>query len=333
MEKLLKRLTVSFVLAIAVYAGITLYADLEGLKESLSRFPLEVFFLACLFSCGNYFLRFLKWQFYLRHLNIEVPWPRSLGVFLSGFVMSVTPGKIGEVLKAYLLKCSQGVSMARTAPVVFGERITDLIAILLLALAGVSTIPSVRILVFVGGGVVFALVVVLSWEELCLKILGGISRFPWFRGVAQKMEDFYESIAALMKPWPLLVAGGLSLASWGMEAVAFYYILSAFSGVEAEFWVAVFIYSSSTAAGALSFLPGGLGVTEGGMIALLVKTVEGVTRSVAAAATLLVRLATLWFAVLLGFATIGWMRWRVGDRFWRLELEGQSEKSNAKPDE
>lgn len=315
MEKNFKRITISVVLAVAVYAGVMFFGDLYGLWERLSGFPLKVFFWACLLACGNYLLRFFKWQFYLKYLDICVPWPTSLGVFLSGFSMSVTPGKIGEVLKSYLLKCHEGISMTKTAPVVVAERVTDLVAILLLTLAGVSQFPAARLLVAVGGGLVLLVIVALSWERFCLWILRGISRLPKMERMAHKMEEFYRGMEALVKPWPLFVGGMLSLFAWTLEAVAFYLVIEAFPGTKGDLFVAIFIYSFSTAAGALSFLPGGLGVTEGGMIALLMETVEGVTKSIAAAATLLVRLATLWLAVAIGFCSFAWMRRKVGGSF------------------
>ena len=45
-----------------------------------------------------------------------------------------------------------------------------------------------------------------------------------------------------------------------------------FPGAEASLKLCTFIYAAMTIAGALSFLPGGLGVQEGGMVALLVST-------------------------------------------------------------
>jgi uncharacterized protein (TIRG00374 family) len=56
-------------------------------------------------------------------------------------------------------------------------------------------------------------------------------------------------------------------------------------------------------------LPGGLGVTEAGMTGLL-QTLGGpaMTKEVATAATILVRLATLWFAVAIGLVALGIFR-------------------------
>ena len=62
--------------------------------------------------------------------------------------------------------------------------------------------------------------------------------------------------------------------------------------------IAVFVYAIAMLAGALSFMPGGLGGAEAAMVALLVW--GGASSPEAVAATVLIRLATLWFAVVLG---------------------------------
>lgn len=305
MEKLVRRLVVTFVLALVVYVGISLYADVGKLWAHLSVFPVLIILAACGLALANYALRFVKWDYYLRHLDIKVSRGRSLCVFLAGFVMSVTPGKVGEILKAYLLKGSDGVSMAQTAPVVVAERLTDLIAILALTVIGVTAFSSAQLVVAVGGAVVVLFLVVVSSRKLSLGLLGLVSKLPRLGRLSHKMEEFYDSMAALVTPVPLAWAVILSIAAWLCECVGFYLVVNAFPGAHLSLRLAVFIYALSTAAGALSFLPGGLGVTEGGMVALLVKTASGVGRSVAVAATLLIRLCTLWLAVLLGFVALG----------------------------
>src|SRR6185503_20386935 len=60
----------------------------------------------------------------------------SLLVFLSGFVLTVTPGKLGEVFKSAVLAAVHQVPAARTAPIVVAERLTDVIGVVLLIVAG-----------------------------------------------------------------------------------------------------------------------------------------------------------------------------------------------------
>jgi uncharacterized protein (TIRG00374 family) len=66
------------------------------------------------------------------------------------------------------------------------------------------------------------------------------------------------------------------------------------------------IYAAATLVGAVSALPGGLVSTEGSMVALLQQS--GVSRGAASAGTLLVRLATLWFAVAIGLAALACLK-------------------------
>ena len=63
------------------------------------------------------------------------------------------------------------------------------------------------------------------------------------------------------------------------------------------------IYAISVLAGAVSFIPGGLGSTEAVMGLLLV--LVGAEPATAIAATIICRLATLWFAVVIGVVVVG----------------------------
>ncbi|MGH2562156.1 MAG: lysylphosphatidylglycerol synthase domain-containing protein, partial [Thermomicrobiales bacterium] len=69
---------------------------------------------------------------------------------------------------------------------------------------------------------------------------------------------------------------------------------------------ATFVLAVSSLAGGASMLPGGIGVADAsvaGMLLVLVED-EAMSRTVAVAATLMIRFATLWFAVLLGVLAV-----------------------------
>jgi uncharacterized protein (TIRG00374 family) len=69
-------------------------------------------------------------------------------------------------------------------------------------------------------------------------------------------------------------------------------------GADIPLAFAVFVYALAMLAGAVSFMPGGLGGAEAVMVGLLVW--KGMSNADAVAATVLIRLATLWFAVAIG---------------------------------
>src|SRR5260370_560835 len=179
--------------------GIAAYTGWGKVASALTQFSWGAAGIAFALAATDYLLRFAKWELYLRRLGVRIPTAHSLQIFLSGFALTVTPGKVGEVLKSYLLRESHGIPMARTAPTGVAGRPTDLLACVALGPGGVGP------------------------------------------------------------------RGG-------------------------------------------KWLPGGVGVQEGGVVALLVSTAHGVGAATAAAATFITRLCTLWFAVAVGLGALSLLR-------------------------
>lgn len=304
LQGVLGRVVLGIAAGVAIYVAFSLWADARAVGQALRQFAWLSLVWACLLAAGNYALRFARWEYYLRHLGVRVAPGDSLLIFLAGFALTVTPGKLGEAIKALLLRQSHGVPAARTAPIVVAERVTDLLALLLLALVGVFTFAVDRRFLAAGGVLVGAGIAFVGSERLVGKALAMVERTRALARFAPKLREFHAATAALLRPGPLLVATVLSLLSWFLECVAFHVVVHGFPGAAVSLRAAVFIYAAMTVAGALSFLPGGLGVTEAGMLALLVALGSGIDRPTAAAATFVTRVSTLWFAVALGLPAL-----------------------------
>lgn len=301
MKKLLPRILLGVAAGVAIYLGFSIWAGARSVGEALGTFNWWAALGGLALAAANYLVRFVRWHYYLRVLGLTaVPAGESFLVFLGGFALTITPGKLGEAVKAFLLRESRGIPVARTAPIVIAERFSDLVGLLLLAGVGVFTFDVDRRFLAAGAaliGIGFLVVSVESIAKLAIRIAG---RVPGVRAFAHKLDEFYRSTATLLRPLPLLIAVVLSVISWFFECVAFWLVVGGFKGAHVDIKAAVFIYAAMTVAGALSFLPGGLGVTEAGMLTLLGKLGTGTGRSVAAAATFVTRLCTLWFAVAVG---------------------------------
>jgi uncharacterized protein (TIRG00374 family) len=299
-----RRVLVAVGLGVVCYVGLTFYVDARKLGSRLLAFEWWRVAPALALAGLNYLIRFARWQYYLRCLRTRVPARESLLVFLAGFVLTVTPGKLGEVLKSYLLRERRGIPMARTAPIVVAERVTDLISLILLALVGVLTYGVGAAGLLIGLAVVGLFLAVIAWRRLALGVIGLVARLPLIRRVGRKLEEAYDSMAVLVRPGPLVVASALSAVAWFCECAGFYLVIGGFRGAAVSLHTAIFIYAAMTVAGALSFLPGGLGVTEAGMTGLLVRLGRGTSDATAVGATFITRLCTLWFAVGVGFVAL-----------------------------
>lgn len=301
MKRLLKRLLIGLALGVGVYAVGTITLGLEQIASSLATFAFWLLGPVLALTLINYALRFAKWQLYLRTLSLRVPPRESALVFLSGLSMTVTPGKIGELLKSYLLKTSREIPMALTVPVVMAERVTDLIALLILMSSGLMSFRAGLIPMAIVGGAVLVFLMIVSYRPLALSMLRLSTKLPGLRRFSDRLFSFYESTAALFRPRPLLVATVLSVVSWFCECLGTYLIVGGFPSTHVSLLMATFVYSAGTVGGLPT--PGGIGLTDGGMTAML-HYLGRMERGAAAAATLLVRLSTLWFAVLVGVGAL-----------------------------
>ena len=310
-DKFRSGLVIATSLGVLVYVGYALWAGWDKVASALVSFDLRWLPLLLLLSLGNYGIRYLRWELYLRTLNIKVAWKTSLAIFLTGLAMTITPGKVGEFLKSYLLKQSAGIPMATSAPVVLAERITDLLSLLLLASFGVASYGGEDgLLVLVVAAVaVFVALFVLQSRVLTEGVLSFLGRLPIGARVAPKIEELLASSRSLLGMRPLLLGLLLATVAWFCECLGYYWAFDAFPDSPGlELPVAVFAYSFSTVAGVVS--PGGIGPTDIGLIELACQFTDGLSerRDLAAAASFVVRLCTLWFAVLLGAVAL--MRFR-----------------------
>jgi uncharacterized protein (TIRG00374 family) len=215
--------------------------------------------------------------------------------------MSVTPGKLGEVFKSVLLYESRGVAPARTAPVVIAERLTDLIALVVLVAAASLVFEHGAVIAATAALVVSGLLAVCAYQPLGNLVLDLAARFQRLKGITERLREAYGALWQMTRPAPLAIGTLIAIVGWSLECVCLWLIATGFPGVTLGWDGAAFAYSASTLVGALAMMPGGLGVTEVGMATLLTELGGGtVGPSVASATTILVRLATLWLAVVVG---------------------------------
>lgn len=287
-------------LAVFVFAALSLLSDVRALGSSLSTFDWSALGVALALVLGNYLLRFLRWQYLLRKLDVHVSTGTSALVFLAGFVMSVTPGKMGEVFKSLLLYEYRGIGVARTASIVVAERLLDLVALVVLVSLGSTAFPYGRAIALGGAAVVLVIVLgctVRSLGELGFRVLG---RIGFTARLVPKLREAYDALQALTRPAPFFVGGFYALVGWTLECLATWFLVQGFAGAHIGWQGATFGYAAGTLAGALAMLPGGLGVAEVGMAGLFRAASPSLSLATATAATILVRLSTLWFGVVLG---------------------------------
>lgn len=322
----------SLVLAFAVMTAIALYGDGPRMVTALAHFRWQYLPLILGFTCFNYIWRFIKWQYYLRRLNIQIRQWKSFWIFISGLSMAITPGKVGELLKSYLLKRSTGAAMSRTSPVIVAERLTDGIAMLGLAATGLVLYRfgwELLLVLLVSG---LAGIALIQNRSLALKLLHSGERLPVISRIAHLIRAFYESAYTLLRWGPLLFAVLIGLISWSGECVALFFVFVGL-GVPPTldlFVKATFILAVSSLVGSASGLPGGLGTADGSMLGLT-RLLISPSATLGGAATLLIRLCTLWFGLGLGLIALLIVRSTEGTNLFTERGDGWEEHKSQEP--
>lgn len=299
---ILRRLIPGLILGFLVFIGLALLGDLQKVSWMILRFEWRYFFIAIAFTLLNYLLRFFKWHFYLGQIGVRrITYWKSLRLFIAGFPLAVTPGKVGEILKGVWLMRQTGVPVGRGVSVVVAERVSDGLAVLLLSSLGVVAYPQYWPVFGLVAAFLLVVIVISQVRPAALWILEQGERVGFLRKITQSAREFYEGSFALFRPGSTLLAVCLGAVSWLGEGIGFYFILLGLGMEPSQRLLAmsVFILSFSTIVGAASALPGGLGAAEVSIAGMLTFTLQQ-DPAIASAATLLIRLATLWFGVLLG---------------------------------
>lgn len=284
-----------------LYLGLTLWSGANQIWQGLRAVsPLTLAGLLLLVLAG-YLVRFRRWHWYLRHLGETVSWGDNLKAFLASFALTATPGKAGESVKAYFLKRSSNVDPARSFAGLFAERFTDVFSVVLVICVGLFSLPQGRWIVLGIGGVQIAGIALLQrprWvrRAVLLPVAGWSTARRWVRPVDTMLSD----TSALLRPRVLL--GGILLGGlpWIGEGVAMYILFDALGAQAIALHEAILIHAAATLFGAVTFLPGGLGGHEAASVSL--SLLYGATQAQAVVATVLIRLLTLWFAVVIGVA-------------------------------
>ncbi len=321
-----RRLLTGLLFGFLVVLGLSLFSDIRQVGDHLASFSWGLLPLILTGTLFNYALRFIKWHYYLGLIGIRgYHWHRSLRLFIAGFPLAVTPGKVGEALKGVWLKQETGVPIARAIPVVLAERISDGLAVLVLSTLGVIAYPQywpafVSVLALLLLGILLSQV-----RPLALWMIDVVARLPLIHRFSGSLRDFYEGTYILFRPIPTLIAVSLGTVAWFGEGMAMYLVLVGLGvqpGIQTAV-IAIFVLSFSTVIGAISTLPGGLGAAElsiSGMLSLLLP----ISTSVATAGTLIIRFGTLWFGVALGLVV-----WSFSRQWLFFESLGQPSPEEA----
>ncbi len=312
-----RKLAMGFGLGIIVLIGLVFYGDVQEMAQLLEDFQWRLLPAILALTAFNYFLRGARFHYYLHQVGItNINLWTSLRVFIGGFSLTLTPGKLGEFVRLLWLKNLTNAEPAQAAPTIIVDRIIDGLAMAILASIGVLAYRQYWPVVALIFTILISGVIIIQIRPLALWVLHLGEKIPLVAGFVHHLHTLYESTYELLRLKNFLIGLGIGLVVWTAQGVAFHLVLIGL-GVPQTFDVlllAIFTVAVGSLFGGASSLPGGLGAAEASMTVVL-QTVVGLLQNVAATATLLIRFCTLWFGVILGIVVvIIWRKMLFGTR-------------------
>lgn len=294
-------------LAVAIYLVMGIYADFGELASAIEGFHLVLLPAILALTTINYILRFFKWDFFLKRADVSLSLKNNAFVFSSGLSMVITPGKLGEIWKGWLIKEINGEELGKTMPVVIVDRITDVLGLVALSFLGV---------LYYEKGVYLLLALVLLFLAF-FTVIKSKALSKWTISVLEKrvgkyahgVKTVHKTFEATMEPKGLLLMTLLSAFAWFFECVGMYLVVLGFNE-SIDITMATFIFSFASLAGAVSMIPGGLGIAEAGISGLL--RLFGFLPAISVGIAMIIRFGTLWYGAIMGLLVYLVFRKRMG---------------------
>ena len=127
--KFKKSLLIGILGIIVIYAIILIGFDINIISEKIGDFDSQYLPIIISLIPLTWGVLFLRWNLLLKNSDIDIPLKDNFMIFISGFALGVTPGKVGELIKSQLLKNKFNIPRTKTAPLVIVERFYDFFAI------------------------------------------------------------------------------------------------------------------------------------------------------------------------------------------------------------
>lgn len=232
-----------FWVGVLVSAGFSYYAllnlQLEKVWGALSRFQILWLLPAVAVYFVAVFLRTYRWHYLLRHMK-NIPVKRLFPVVTIGYMgNNVYPFRVGEVIRAYVLRRKENVSGSASLATIVVERIFDGLTMLTFVFTISPFVPAAgrfRVtlaatsVLFFGALVAFFLIA--SSPQRTERMYGWfVSRLvpARFRDKVRGMLDkFLVGLQVLRRGRDLLLVFGISIVLWLVEAGKYFFIMQGF---------------------------------------------------------------------------------------------------------
>jgi len=300
--KVLKKIISVVIITIIIYAVFLFISDLDKISDKIFNFKLEFVPIIIGLVVFSWIISYSRWNILLKNQNIHIPHSLNFQIFLIGGALGITPGKIGELFKSQILKEKFNIPRTKTAPLFIVEKFLDLVSAMIVTLIGIWFIPEIGYLAIVGLMISVLLFKILTSKKFFNQTLNFLNKIKFLKKYLEPLSSSHEILSKTLYSKKMFLLLILSFFYWIIIGCAAFFVIEGFGFSIGSILNIISTYSSSIVIGALSFIPGGIGIAEGSLIGLL--TFQGIDISEAIVIVVVIRIFTLWFSTITGFIAL-----------------------------
>ena len=292
-----KSIWIAVISSIVIFGILVFIGDSNLVYQSLNQFSWEFLPLALGFFLVGLFVRILRWHYWFRKIEKKIPFTKSAIYYMSGLAFIMTPGRFGEAARSYFIKEETGIAKSKTVPLVLLERFFDLIGLILMISIGLVFLDFDKIILILPLALIAILTFITQKKNLMIKILRLPQKIKFLSKVAPNAEDSVEIVSQTVQIKSFIMSSLLGLFIVFLDISGAFMLIQGFE-IDLSYIQSSFIISGSVIIGALSFVPGGLGVIEGGLVGFM--SLEGIENSKVVSFSILYRITYSWFLTIIG---------------------------------
>ncbi len=250
--------------------------DLNVVKETFLDMNLFFFLAAFAMVIPSLFIKTNKWKQLINPFKIKLMWKEGFSAWLVGFFIGlITPGRIGDLTRAFYLREKMAIGKALTTVVV--DRVIDIIVLIILSLSGLlyilnnfSVNSNVPLFIMITFALFIAAVAFFLKKERAEKLLRPLYNFfvpeKYKAKLKADFKDFYEGINVLQRNKGAVIKSALlSFVAWWIVSLQ-YYLLAKAMGIEINYLILFMIMPTIILVEILPISFSGLGTRDATLI-------------------------------------------------------------------
>ena len=288
-----------FIAVVVFYSIIISLSDFEEFLKQLDLLKVELIPLILILHFFVIVLRIFRQKILFDSIEVQLSFKEHFWIHLSGLALIMTPGGLGQSIKALYLKEKNNVRYGKTISLTLIERFYDLLSVIPVIIIVSFFVDSFEArLSSILLSILLITVLVIARNQKIFNFI--ISKLPkiWILGsIVENSDDLFNTVKQLTYKKTFILSFIIGIASWIVAGIAFYYSFVAFN-LDLAFFETTVITLVPIVIGTLSFLPGGIVATEMTMLGFL--SGYGLDNSLSSAITLFTRITSIWFLTVVG---------------------------------